>query len=101
MGKSDLKNSAAVAINQQKSDLPDKLAQPARRALTAAGIQRLEQLTKLSEAEVKQLHGIGPNALKQLRQALAAQFATDAAVLHAAERRLRHTERLVVDPDDP
>ena len=58
---------------QQENDLPDKLAQPAQRALAAAGIQRLEQLTGFSEDEVKQLHGIGPNALKQLRQALAAR----------------------------
>jgi hypothetical protein len=55
---------------RQESDLPDKLAQPAQGALAAAGIQRLEQLTRFSEDEIKQLHGIGPNALKQLRQAL-------------------------------
>ena len=59
--------------DQQESDLPKELAQPAQRALAAAGIQRLEQLTKLSEAEVKQLHGIGPNALEQLRRALRAK----------------------------
>jgi len=59
--------------DQQASDLPSELAQPAQRALAAAGIQRLEQLTKLSEDEVKQLHGIGPNALIQLRRALGAK----------------------------
>jgi DNA repair protein RadC len=58
---------------QQESDLPKELAQPARRALAAAGIQRLNQLTKLSEGEIKQLHGIGPNALAQLRRALGAK----------------------------
>ena len=57
---------------QQKSDFP-KLAQPAQRALAGAGIQRLEQLTRFSEAEVRQWHGIGPNALEQLRSALAAK----------------------------
>jgi hypothetical protein len=56
--------------NQQESGLP-KLAAPAQRALPAAGIQRLEQLTKFTEAEIKQLHGMGPNALGKLRQALA------------------------------
>lgn len=50
----------------QASDFP-KLSAPARRALASAGIQRLEQLTPFSEAEVKQWHGIGPNALNQLR----------------------------------
>jgi len=59
--------------DQQASDLPIELAQPAQRALAAAGIQRLAQLTKLNEAEVKQLHGIGPNALAQLRRALGAK----------------------------
>jgi hypothetical protein len=52
-------------------DLP-KLAAPATRALNAAGIQRLEQLTHFTEADIKQLHGIGPNALDRLRRALAA-----------------------------
>jgi hypothetical protein len=41
-------------MTQQESDLPIELAAPARRALVGAGSLRLEQLTKLSEAEVKQ-----------------------------------------------
>lgn len=60
-------------MTQQDSDLPNELAAPARRGLVGAGYVRLEQLTKLSESEVKQLHGIGPNALKQLRRALDAK----------------------------
>ncbi len=55
---------------QQNSDLP-KLSQPAHRALAGAGIQNLKQLTKVSESEIKQLHGMGPKALGELRQALA------------------------------
>ncbi len=55
------------------SDLPEKLGQPAYRALAGAGIQRLEQLTQFSEAEIKKIHGIGPNALGKLREALAAK----------------------------
>lgn len=54
------------------SDLP-ALAAPARRALAGAGISRLDQLSKFSEAEIKALHGIGPNALKQLRAAMDAK----------------------------
>ena len=53
------------------SDLP-KLAAPAQRALAGAGIQSLRQLAKFSEAEIKHLHGIGPNALKQLKSVLKA-----------------------------
>ena len=56
-----------------ESDLPAGLAAPARRALAGAGYHRLAQLSKVSEAEIKQLHGIGPNALKQLRAALKAK----------------------------
>jgi DNA-directed RNA polymerase alpha subunit len=50
-----------------------KLAAPARRALAAAGIHRLEQLARMREAELRGLHGIGPNALETLRRALAAR----------------------------
>ena len=56
----------------QGSDLPDKLSNPARRALVAAVYVRLEQLTQISEAEILVLHGVGPNALELLRRALRA-----------------------------
>ena len=56
---------------KQASDLPPKLGAPAERALAGAGIKTLKQLTKFSEADIKQLHGVGPNALGKLRQALA------------------------------
>jgi hypothetical protein len=59
-------------MNKPESDFP-KLAQPALRALAGAGIMRLDQLTGYSKAEIRQLHGIGPNALEQLRSALAAK----------------------------
>lgn len=60
-------------MTQQESDLPIGLSEPARRALVGAGYLRLEQLTRLRETEIKQLHGIGPNAIKQLRHALDAR----------------------------
>ncbi|NOU86118.1 DNA-binding protein [Paenibacillus sp. LMG 31460] len=58
--------------DEQKSDLP-KLSSPARRALSSAGYIRLEQFSKLTEAEILKLHGMGPKALEQIRQALAAK----------------------------
>lgn len=58
--------------NPQENGFP-KLAAPAQRALAAAGVQRLEQLTKFSEAEVSKWHGIGPNAVNALRAALSAR----------------------------
>jgi hypothetical protein len=56
---------------QDESDLPSNLAQPARRALIGAGYWRLEQLTTVSATELLDLHGMGPKALGQLRQAMA------------------------------
>jgi len=56
--------------NKQESDLPKGLAKPALRALANHGLSGLEQVAKLSERELKELHGIGPNAIKQLRLAL-------------------------------
>lgn len=47
-----------------------KIAAPATRALEEAGYSRLEQLTKISEAELGQLHGMGPKALGILRETL-------------------------------
>ena len=57
---------------RENNDLPPGLAKPAQRALTRAGYSRLEQFTKLSEAEVLRLHGMGPKAVDQIRRALAA-----------------------------
>lgn len=48
-----------------------KIGAPAGRALASAGITQLEQLVKVSEKELRQLHGMGPNALGKLRDALA------------------------------
>ena len=44
-------------MTQQESDLPIGLSAPARRALVGAGYSRLKQLSRLSEAELKKLHG--------------------------------------------
>ena len=62
-----------LSSDEPESDLPTGLASPARRALAAAGYVRLEQFTKVSEAEVLKLHGMGPKALEQIRRALAAK----------------------------
>jgi hypothetical protein len=54
-----------------QNDLPADLAKPARRALDSAGITRLEQIATYTENQLKRLHGIGPNAIEQLRRSLA------------------------------
>ncbi len=58
--------------SEPKNDIP-KLGSPAQRALAGAGITSLSQLAAFSEADIKALHGMGPNALGKLRDALAAK----------------------------
>ena len=59
--------------DQSKNDFPAGLAQPALRALSAAGYTRLEQFTRVTEADLLKLHGMGPKALGLLRSALQAR----------------------------
>jgi hypothetical protein len=62
----------AMSTAREQDDLP-KLAAPARRALAGVGITRLSQLTRVSESRVAHLHGMGPSAIKRLREALKAR----------------------------
>ncbi|HMQ35820.1 MAG TPA: hypothetical protein PKD53_34265 [Chloroflexaceae bacterium] len=41
--------------------------------LALSGYTQLAQLTAVSEAELLRLHGVGPKAIRLLREALAAQ----------------------------
>ena len=59
-----------------ESSLPKGLSNPARRALAGAGIENIEQLAQHTEAEIKELHGIGPSAMDLLRSALASKGLT-------------------------
>ena len=71
------------------SDLPKEMGNPARRALMQAGYWRLEQCAGLSERELKQLHGVGPKAIDQLRRALNAKglsFAVETSSHHAGDQ---------------
>lgn len=64
-----------MRIKQQAADessLPQRLSNPARRALAGASIENIEQLAQHTEAEIKELHGIGPSAMDLLQNALAA-----------------------------
>ena len=63
---------------QSESDFP-KLSNPARRALAEAGYSRLAQLTEVTEAAIKKLHGMGPSGITQLREALSAKGLSFAA----------------------
>ncbi len=69
--------------SQSRDDeLPRTLAAPARRALAGAGYSGLGQLTAVTEQELLRLHGMGPNAIRQLKAALA-----DHGLALAAEQR--------------
>lgn len=46
------------------------LAAPARRALEGARLTTLAKLARRTEAQVAELHGMGPNALAKLRASL-------------------------------
>lgn len=58
---------------QQVSDPFPKIGSPATRALEAAGYTHLQQLTKVTEADLGSLHGMGPKALRLLGEALKAK----------------------------
>jgi uncharacterized protein YndB with AHSA1/START domain len=65
-----------MRLKQQAADessLPRSLSNPARRALAGAGIENIEQLAQHTEAEIKELHGIGPSAMDLLQSALTAR----------------------------
>ncbi len=57
---------------ESESVLPAGIGKPARRALTAAGYTRLDQLAKVQEDDLLKLHGVGPKAIRVLRDALRA-----------------------------
>jgi hypothetical protein len=53
-----------------KEAWPKGVAQPAQRALAAAGYANVDQLANAREAELAALHGMGAKALDILRNAL-------------------------------
>jgi DNA-directed RNA polymerase alpha subunit len=70
----------------RQTNWPKGVAQPAQRALAAAGLHELTQLTHISEAELLQLHGMGPKAVRLLREALAEQNLTFGAQAKPAQK---------------
>jgi uncharacterized protein YdhG (YjbR/CyaY superfamily) len=58
---------------QQETDFPQAIGNPARSALQVAGFSKLKQLTEVTEAEISNLHGVGPKALRILRETLEAE----------------------------
>ncbi|MEV4240998.1 hypothetical protein ACIBJI_01635 [Nocardia sp. NPDC050408] len=69
--RSDSTKGIGRVAGVHNSDLPPKLGKPAERALAAAGIHRLADLTTWTERDLAALHGVGPTAITKLRAALA------------------------------
>lgn len=61
-----------AAAGEVSTDLPP-IGRPATRALVAAGITGLDQVAARSEADLLELHGVGPRAVRILAGALADQ----------------------------
>ena len=58
------------SMTSPDAGLPGNIGAPATRALTAAGYTRLSQLANVPAAELAKLHGVGPKALRLLKEAL-------------------------------
>jgi hypothetical protein len=56
-------------VTDSPGGLP-RIGAPATRALTDAGYTDLDQLAGVFEAELRRLHGVGPKALRLIREAL-------------------------------
>jgi hypothetical protein len=67
------KRAAADMLSESvRAGFPAGISRPALRALASAGFTELSQLSRISEAELLKLHGMGPKAIAILREALSA-----------------------------
>ncbi|WP_346320389.1 hypothetical protein [Chitinophaga sp. YIM B06452] len=53
--------------------IPESIGKPAYRALQAEGFLTLHDVSRVSEAELLELHGVGPKAVNILKAALQQQ----------------------------
>jgi uncharacterized protein YdhG (YjbR/CyaY superfamily) len=72
-----------------KSNFPREIGRPATGALEHAGYTSLKQLTKVTEKELAQLHGMGPKALGILRQTLKAKGISFAKISQTEARKAK------------
>jgi hypothetical protein len=57
----------------QSPALPHGIGRPATGALALAGYTRLDELAGVPEKDLLALHGVGPKAVRVLKEALAAR----------------------------
>ncbi|WP_449064796.1 hypothetical protein [Planomonospora algeriensis] len=60
------------AASGEVGDLPKAIGRPATQALADVGLTTLAQIAELTEAELLAMHGVGPKAVRVLREALGA-----------------------------
>ncbi|KQQ93266.1 hypothetical protein ASF62_16270 [Leifsonia sp. Leaf325] len=58
-------------MSHDESEFPPSLGKVARRELAAHGFTSYEQLSGVTTAELSALHGVGPKAIRILREELA------------------------------
>lgn len=56
--------------NNMKTPLPVSIGNPATVALKAVSVTTLEDLSRITEKELADLHGVGPKAISILKQCL-------------------------------
>jgi hypothetical protein len=59
-------------LSEAEPALP-KIGAPATRALAAIGVTTLDHVVERSESELLALHGVGPRAVRLLKEALASE----------------------------
>jgi uncharacterized protein YdhG (YjbR/CyaY superfamily) len=80
-----------MKAKETKSNFPHEIGRPATGALTHAGYSNLKQLTKVTEAELASLHGMGPKALRILRETLKRQGLSFAKISQAEAKKAAST----------
>lgn len=66
----ELRAQANTLTDSLQDAFPPGVSRPALRAFAAAGYLRLEQLANISDEALVRLHGVGPKALRIVREAL-------------------------------
>lgn len=59
-----------MSADHPQREYPSEIGKAALRALESNGLSTYEQLTRMSEAELLSLHGVGPKAVRILRERL-------------------------------
>ncbi|GAB5539104.1 MAG: hypothetical protein Salg2KO_12070 [Salibacteraceae bacterium] len=60
-------------MKEIKKSFPHYLAKPAQRALAKEGITQLYDLSRFTKSEIRELHGIGPDAMMKIKYDLIEQ----------------------------